>query len=313
MTDRDLPFDADSDDDDDDDRTAIVKAPDVGRLSHPTASDCHLLVGAQGQAMGQVVHVAGPAFAVGRQPTSELCLRDAGVSRQHALLRWNGSSYDLEDQSSGNGTYVNGERTNRCTLQNGDVVQFGPNIVFRYSVTDANQEAMLHHLYQTSVSDPLTGAHNREHMSMRLTEELSYAKRHHVGLALVMFDIDHFKRVNDTYGHLAGDRVLVALVQKVNAQIRGEDLLARYGGEEFVVLLRTTDLTQTVQVAERIRQSIERMNIEYEAKTIRVTVSLGCATLGCCDDPSAEELIAVADRRLYAAKRAGRNRVVGSG
>ncbi|MBN1607520.1 MAG: diguanylate cyclase [Polyangiaceae bacterium] len=310
MTDRDPPFDLD--DSEDDDRTTIVRTTDLGRLSQPTATDRHLLVGVHGQAMGQVVQVVGTVFLVGRQQNSELCLRDSGVSRRHALLRWNGSGYDLEDQGSGNGTYVNGERTTVRTLQDGDIVQFGPNVVFRYSVTDANQEAMLHHLYETSVSDPLTGAHNREHMNMRLAEEVSYAKRHNTGLALIMFDLDHFKRVNDTYGHLAGDRVLVALVQKVSGQIRGEDLLARFGGEEFVILLRTTDLFQAANVAERIRQSVERMSIEYEGQRIRVTVSLGCATLDCCDEPSVQELIAAADRRLYAAKRAGRNRVVAS-
>jgi two-component system cell cycle response regulator len=310
VTDRNPPIDPD--DGDDADRTTILRTTDIGRLSQPALSDRCLLVGMQGQAMGQVVQVVGAVFAVGRQPNSELCLRDSGVSRRHALLRWNASGYDLEDQGSGNGTYVNGERITVRTLRDGDVVQFGPNMVFRYSVADANQEAMLHHLYETSVSDPLTGAHNREHMNMRLAEEVSYAKRHNSGLALVMFDIDHFKQVNDTYGHLAGDRVLVALVQKLNGQIRGEDLLARFGGEEFVVLLRTTDLFQAANVAERIRQSVERMRVEYEAKTIEVTVSLGCATLECCAEPSVEELLATADRRLYAAKRAGRNRVVAS-
>jgi two-component system cell cycle response regulator len=310
VTDRDRP--SYLDDSDDNDRTTIVRTTDLGSLSQPTATDRHLLVGVHGPAMGQVVQVMGAVFAVGRRPNSELCLRDSGVSRQHALLRWNGSGYDLEDQSSGNGTYVNGERCTSQRLRDGDVVQFGPNVVFRYSVTDANQEAMLHHLYETSVSDPLTGAHNREHMNMRLAEEVSYAKRHNSGLALVMFDLDHFKQVNDTFGHLAGDRVLVALVQMVNGQIRGEDSLARFGGEEFVILLRTTDLFQAANVAERIRQGVERMRVEYEGTTIRVTVSLGCATLECCGEPSVEELLAAADRRLYAAKRAGRNRVVAS-
>jgi two-component system, cell cycle response regulator len=310
VTDRDPPFDLDGADDDD--RTTIVKTTDLGRLSQPTATDRHLLVGVHGPAMGQVVQISGAVFVVGRQPNSELCLLDSGVSRRHALLRWNGSGYDLEDHGSGNGTYVSGERITTRTLRDGDVIQFGPNVVFRYSVTDANQEAMLHHLYETSVSDPLTGAHNREHMNRRLAEEVSYAKRHNSGLALLMFDLDHFKHVNDTYGHLVGDQVLVALVQKMNAQIRGEDLLARFGGEEFVLLLRTTDLFQAANVAERIRQSVERMSVEHEGKPIRVTVSVGCATLDCCGEPSVEELIAAADRRLYAAKRAGRNRVVAS-
>jgi diguanylate cyclase (GGDEF)-like protein len=249
---------------------------------------------------------------VGRLPTADLCLRDTGVSRQHARFVWKGETYGLQDSGSGNGTYVNGRRVTEQTLADGDVVQFGPNAVFRYAVTDENQEAMLQHLYRTSVSDPLTGACNREHLDMRLAEEVSYARRHGVELGLVLFDIDHFKRVNDQFGHQAGDQVLVTLVSQVAEQIRGEDLLGRYGGEEFAVVLRTTGLLRTVHVAERIRQTAERMRVPHGDTALQVTVSAGCATLSCCSEPSAEQMVAVADRRLYAAKRAGRNRVAGT-
>ena len=295
---------------DDDDRTAIVRASDVGRLSEPGSPDRYLLVGIRGPEMGQVVLIAGSVFGVGRLPTSNLCLRDSGVSRNHARFVWNGEAYGLEDTGSGNGTYVNGKRVTEQTLVDGDIVQFGPNAVFRYAVTDANQEAMLQHLYRTSVSDPLTGACNREHLDARLAEEVSYARRHSVELGLIMFDIDHFKQVNDKFGHQAGDQVLVALVSHVAEQIRGEDLLGRYGGEEFAIVLRTTDLYHTAHIAERIRQTAERMQVAYGDNILRVTVSVGCATLSCCEQPSAEQMMAVADRRLYAAKRAGRNRVV---
>ena len=307
---------SDSDDlldaEEDEDRTAIVRASDVGRLSEPGCPDRHLLVGVHGPDMGQVVLITGSVFGVGRLPTSELCLRDSGVSRRHARFVWKGESYGLEDIGSGNGTYVNGKRIADQTLADGDIVQFGPNAVFRYAVTDQNQEAMLQHLYRTSVTDPLTGACNREHLDSRLAEEVSYARRHGVELGLLLFDIDHFKLVNDKFGHPAGDQVLVTLVSHVAEQIRGEDLLGRYGGEEFAIILRTTDLSHAAHVAERIRQTAERMLVHYGELTLKVTVSVGCSTLSCCTEPSAQQLIAVADRRLYAAKHAGRNRVVAS-
>lgn len=309
MSDSDDLLDAD-DDESEDDRTAIVRASDVGRLSEPGTTDKYLLVGVHGSEIGQVVPVQGSVFGVGRLPTAELCLRDSGVSRKHARFAWKGEGYALEDVGSGNGTYVNGKRIVEQVLADGDVVQFGPNIVFRYSVTDENQQAMLQHLYRTSVSDPLTGICNREHLDARLAEEVSYARRHNVDLGLALFDIDHFKHVNDRFGHQAGDRVLVALAQAVADQLRGEDLLARYGGEEFAVVLRTTDLSHTAHVAERIRQNVESMKVDHGSAILRITISVGCASLACCLDPSPEQMIAVADRRLYAAKRGGRNRVV---
>jgi diguanylate cyclase (GGDEF)-like protein len=128
-----------------------------------------------------------------------------------------------------------------------------------------------------------------------------------------MFDLDHFKHVNDTYGHQAGYQVLIELVRAVIEQIRGEDLLARYGGEEFALVLRTTDLERAHHVGERIRQTAEQMRVQYEGQSIAITVSVGCASIRCCDPLTAEQMVAVADRRLYAAKRGGRNRVVASG
>jgi diguanylate cyclase (GGDEF)-like protein len=292
-------------------RTAIVNLADLhGRES---ARDRHLLVQVQGGQVGQVVTLHGEQWRVGRHQDSELWLPDGGVSRHHARLLWDGQGYVVEDLDSANGTYAQGKRVQRHRLGDGDVLQFGPTAVFRYSVTDADQQAMLQQLYDASVTDPLTGAYNREYLDTRMVAELSYARRHHTELSLLLLDLDHFKRVNDTYGHQAGDATLAQVASSLTADVRIEDLIARFGGEEFAALLRGIDIAAASMAAERYRCRIEQLQISHENQVITVTVSVDCASLACCEAATPEQLMLVADRRLYAAKRGGRNRVVAEG
>jgi two-component system cell cycle response regulator len=293
----------------DDERTAIVNLVGL-HLTRATTRDRHLLVRLQGGQVGLVVSLHGQPCRVGRARESDLLLSDAGVSRYHARFTWQPNGYLLEDLQSANGTYVNGQRITEHVLSDGDVVQFGPAAVYRYEMTDADQEAMLQQLYDASVTDSLTGAHNREYFDSRLESELSYARRHGTELALLMLDIDHFKLINDTYGHLVGDQVLVELVAAVTNGLRSEDEFARYGGEEFAVILRDATVENACCVGERFRLMVESLRIESAGNRIPVTVSVGAASLSCCQDKTAVALIAAADRRLYAAKRSGRNRVV---
>ena len=139
------------------------------------------------------------------------------------------------------------------------------------------------------------------------------ARRHNTALALVMLDVDHFKKINDTHGHPAGDYVLVRLSQIVQAILRAEDMFARYGGEEFAVLCRGSSLAQVAILAERIRGTIEESVFEFDGETIPVTCSLGVTSLQERPAASVLEFVGNADEALYAAKHAGRNRVVTSG
>jgi len=242
-----------------------------------------------------------------------LWLGDDGVSRKHARIFQEGTTYLIEDTESANGTFVQGQRVSRQVLRDGDVIQFGPTAVFRYTVTDESQEALLQQLYDASVTDALTGAHNREHFDTQLRSELSYARRHKVEVSLAFFDVDHFKRVNDSYGHPAGDAVLVALANTIRNMIRNEDVFARYGGEEFALILRGIDCAGANTVGERLRERIEAMRVPTDAGELRVTVSVGCSSFAELDEKTPEALVSAADKRLYAAKHAGRNRVVSQG
>ena len=296
----------------DDQKTAIVDVAAV-RPGGLVPRDHHLLVRVQGGQLGQVVRIFGPVWRVGRARDLELSLPDTGVSRQHANFTWEAHEYVLDDLGSANGTYVNGERITQHHLTHGDIVQFGPAAAFRYEITDADEEAMLRELYDASITDSLTGAYNREYFDSRLGSELSFARRHHTELGLLMLDIDHFKRINDTFGHQVGDFVLVELASAISSNMRAEDVFARYGGEEFGVILRDTPAETGYAVGERFRLIVESLRIEFDGRVIPVTVSIGAASLVDCEEKTTSALIAAADRRLYAAKRAGRNRVVATG
>jgi two-component system, cell cycle response regulator len=274
----------------------------------------HVLVRMDGSDIGKVIALKpAHAFTVGRLAECDLSLKYEGVSRHHARIVFENGSYVVEDLGSANGTLIRGQRVRRHALKDGDVLQFGPLVSVRYSITDSQEEHILRHLYEASVRDSLTGAFNREYLSERLKSEVAFAQRHRTDASLIMFDLDHFKRVNDTFGHPAGDAVLIEVVRTVNKDLRTEDILARYGGEEFAITLRGVNLAGTERLAERIRANNAR-SVKVGTHEIPVSISVGCAMLSeCGDPPSVEKLVATADRRLYAAKTGGRNRVVAVG
>lgn len=300
-------------DDDDEENTAIVRLGSIAKLTPVPPRDRYVLVQVQGEELGRVVSLEGEELVVGRQATCELPLADNSVSRRHARIRIVDGRHLLEDLGSANGTYVAGVRVEQHWLVDGDVVQFGSSIAYRYSVTDSQQLAMLRYLYDASVTDALTGAFNREYFDGRLATEIAYATRHETQLSLLMLDVDHFKLVNDDFGHQVGDAALVKLVETVRTKLRVEDVFCRYGGEEFAAILRTTDLDAASCVAERIRQATTAIDLRIDGKRVPITVSIGCASLVCCTESVPMELVAVSDRRLYLAKRGGRNRVISAG
>jgi two-component system, cell cycle response regulator len=279
------------------------------RAAHQTR-DRHILLCLRGPFVGQVFSLGSDPSTVGREQGSRVWLPDSGVSRQHARVDQAAGGYVITDLGSANGTFVNGERVVAPTLlADGDLLQLGGAVALRYQLTDADGERVLVGLYEASVRDPLTGAFNREYLHERLLAEVAFARRHGTELSVVMFDLDHFKRVNDTFGHPAGDAVLSAVSATVRAGIRLEDVLARYGGEEFLVVLRAVPLAGAAALAERLRLRVAELRIATATGPVSVTASFGCAALSCCSQANAVELVGIADRRLFAAKHLGRNRV----
>jgi diguanylate cyclase (GGDEF)-like protein len=161
-----------------------------------------------------------------------------------------------------------------------------------------------------TIVDALTGTHNKRYFIEFLDREMARCARYGRPLSLVMFDIDHFKKINDTHGHLAGDYALSTLAKVVSDTIRQEDVFARYGGEEFAVICRGIDLTGAVAFGERIRRCVDGQAFIYNGVDIKVTVSVGVAAVADVGMKEPSELIGAADDALYQAKRQGRNRVI---
>jgi diguanylate cyclase (GGDEF)-like protein len=278
--------------------------------SADTDRDRVLLLRLDGVEAGSLTPLGEQMCTIGRHTSNEIQLDDPGVSRFHARITWVGNAHAIEDLASSNGTYLRGKRVVREVLTDGDMIQLGPNARFRYTVTDAKHEQLLRQLYESSTRDALTGLSNRRHFDERMRAELAYSLRHDTDLSVLLIDIDHFKKVNDAFGHAAGDAVIRHVAQVGVRQLRGEDLLARYGGEEFIVLLRGTSAANAAHAAERIRKAIAASSVQYGLHAIRITVSVGCASLHECSERTSAALVGLADERLYAAKHAGRNCVV---
>jgi two-component system cell cycle response regulator len=261
---------------------------------------------------GSMHRLEGNKVLIGRAVDCQIRLDDLGASRRHArIMREGGDIYVLYDLGSKNGTTVHGAPIQKHRLADGDRIGIGPSVFFRFAFTDETEEQLLKRLYESSVLDALTGALNRKHFTERLESELAYAKRHETPLSFLLFDIDHFKKVNDRLGHLAGDYVLRSISQLVKRALRTEDILARYGGEEFAIIARGIDIVHALNFAERLRSIIEKAGLSYRGADIAVTISIGVASLACCPSGDMDQLIGLADTRLYEAKEGGRNRSVG--
>jgi diguanylate cyclase (GGDEF)-like protein len=273
-----------------------------------------LLTVISGPTSGRVYSVRDGETLLGRGKEVHVRMDDSGASRVHArIVSSEDGRYFVEDLHSTNGTFLGGRRIERAELTSGDRIHIGPNVVVSFAILDAQAERLAHQLYESSVRDPLTRAHNRRYLVERLASEIAYARRHSSRLALILFDLDHFKRVNDTWGHLAGDDVLRDVAALMTRLIRSEDVFARFGGEEFVLLVRGISHTNVGRFAERLRVAVERLAIASESTVLRVTISIGYASLDelADRDRGPEALMRVADERLYRAKTDGRNRVCG--
>ena len=281
----------------------------------PTARTRGVLTVLSGPETGRVVPVSAKGVRLGRSEDCDLSFDDASLSRVHARVqRLMGAQFFLSDERSTNGTFVNGTRLTRATeLGDGDRIQLGTATLLRFAIVDEAEEAALVRVYQAGRIDGLTGIANRAAFDERLDKELAFAVRHGAPLSVALFDVDHFKKINDTFGHPAGDEVLKSVAGVLSGAVRTEDVVARYGGEEFVVVMRELEVGAARALADRLRESIAAHPVEAAGQSIRLTVSAGVASLACCGaDASKAAIVAKADARLYQAKQGGRNRVVGA-
>jgi diguanylate cyclase (GGDEF)-like protein len=295
---------------DDEPRTTEVSLRTDFAGASTLGSERALLLRMDGVHAGLVIAVETLPFTIGRHTTNALRIDEESISRFHARISRDEQGFLVEDLRSRNGTFVASERIEKRRIEDGAWVSFGAQASFRFTVTDLREERLFRRLYESSTRDALTGSYNRLHFDERLRAEVAFAARHSSDASLVLLDIDHFKRVNDTYGHQVGDLVLSEVAKLSMRSLRTEDVFARFGGEEFAVILRGISLAGAKKLGERLRISLEHSPILADKQAVPVTLSGGCASLSCTETRSPEELIRIADRRLYLAKAQGRNRVV---
>ncbi len=261
-----------------------------------------------GPELGKRMQLGTAPFSIGRSTKNDLSIDQESISRHHAKITFEGSGFRIEDLGSTNGTFVNDEPIKTTALRDGDQVQIGRSIL--KFMTGENVEVHYHEeIYRLMTVDALTQIFNRRYFNEALEREFNRARRYNRALGLILFDIDHFKKVNDTYGHLAGDNLLRQMVTAMKPRLRREDVFARTGGEEFGVLLPEINLEGSRVIAEKLRKIAETAETRFENKVLRATVSLGIAQL--TPDMTGEQLYKVADEALYQAKNTGRNRVCG--
>jgi diguanylate cyclase (GGDEF)-like protein len=281
----------------------------VSKISDRPVSKEACLVVIYGLDLGKKYNVDRPSLIIGRSSKADIQIDQESVSRNHCKIINTGKTILLRDLGSTNGTYVNDELVDEYVLRDGDFIKVG-RCIFKFLSGNNIENAYHEEIYRLTTVDGLTQVYNKRYFIETLEREIGRAQRYRRDLSLIMFDIDHFKQINDTYGHLAGDHVLKQLAAVIKSRIRREDILARYGGEEFSIVLPEIDNYNSLQFAEKIRKLTEKAVFKFEDTEIPVTISIGVASLTPeVLDP--QEFVRQADQHLYDAKAQGRNRVVG--
>jgi diguanylate cyclase (GGDEF)-like protein len=289
-----------------DEKTRMFEPPATG----PAAKrDRAYLVVLAGSAVGEMFKVDQERTIIGRGGRAQIRMIDDGISREHAEIIVQGNEVLLHDLGSTNGTFCNGVRVDTRPLADGDKILVGSTTILKFTYHDNLDEVFQRQMYESALRDGLTKAFNKKYFTDRLESEFTFSVRHAAPLTLVMFDIDHFKKINDTHGHQAGDAVLTDLSALMMMSLRTEDVFARYGGEEFAVICRGSDLAQGQVIGERLRRAAEGRPFGYDGKVIPVTISVGLAGMPDAAIKDASALVAAADAALYRSKQGGRNRV----
>jgi diguanylate cyclase (GGDEF)-like protein len=293
----------------DDWKTRVTQIRPVEKASVNPEQACLVLIYPPGSELGKRYELAGAnEVTIGRGADCGIQVDRDSVSRKHAKVVRAGSGWQVVDLGSTNGSYVNDAQITQCSLRDGDLVKIG-NAIFKFLVGGNIESSYHEEIYRMTIIDGLTQAFNKRYFVENLEKEIPRCTRHQRPLSLLMFDIDHFKKINDDHGHLTGDFVLREMARRVRTRVRKEEVFARYGGEEFALVLPETEREHAVKVAEDLRKLVGSESFDFEGDKIPVTISLGVATT--INEIAPDAFIKLADDNLYKAKKGGRNKVVG--
>jgi diguanylate cyclase (GGDEF)-like protein len=280
-----------------------------GKYGENGLEACLIMI--RGPQVGRRVVLDKDEIILGRSKSADVQIDESCISRRHAVIKRQASNFIIMDQNSTNGTFVNTERRVACVLRDQDLIMIG-NTVFKFIANDSPELPYHEELHKLASLDPALQIHNKRFFLEYLEQKCHRSQLLPTRLAIILFDIDHFKHINDTYGHQAGDQVLLHVANIVKSRLRNSDIFSRYGGEEFAVALPDSDAEQAGMTAEKLRRVVEAAAIIYDEDEIRVTISLGAASFEPAEAAirSSRDLIERADSALYQAKKAGRNRAV---
>jgi diguanylate cyclase (GGDEF)-like protein len=260
---------------------------------------------------GRHFRFSGNKILIGRSKDNQIRLNDSKVSKIHCeidiIRKTKLEQVLIKDLNSTNGTFLNEELISQGFIKSGDKIRIG-STVLRVNYHDEIEEEYHSKLFDFAAFDALTGLYNRRYILNELENHCKIAKRNNRIFSLIIVDIDNFKKVNDQYGHLAGDECLKKIAYIMNNSLREQDICGRYGGEEFLIILPETKLEGAVNLAERIRKKIEGTNISFQKHQIKNTISAGVSQFN-ASIPDNEYLFKMADKALRKAKELGKNKI----
>ena len=282
---------------------------EVGEAREPgTVTGNGILIVIYGHDLGRRVHIGVEPVVIGRSPQCEIQVDQESVSRNHCRVWFDGSGFFVHDLGSTNGTYVNDSLVEgEGRLRHGDQLKVGRTIL-KFIVGDDVEADYHEEIYRLMTTDGLTQLHNKRHFDEMLDREVARAKRYKRSFSLLVFDIDHFKSINDRWGHLAGDAILRQLGAVLLGRLRVNDVVARIGGEEFGLITPEVGVDGAKDLAGKIQRLTADTRFEFEGARVDVTVSVGVAEWQPHYE-DAEEVLKAADAKMYEAKRNGRNQV----
>jgi len=290
----------------------------ISKVPKEQAKKDACLVVINGADLGKKYVLAQSSTVIGRSSKVDIQIDEESISRSHAVIDNYGDSVVARDLESTNGTYVNDNQVREKKLMDGDQIKIGRTI-FKF-LSGSNVEAQYHdEIYKLTTTDGLTQIYNKRYFLKEMEREMSRSLRYDRELTLVMLDIDHFKAINDTYGHLAGDHILRQVARRIKEHIRRDDVFGRYGGEEFILMPPELGKVQGAHLGEKLRRLIDGEPFVFDNISIPVTMSMGVSDLleyreavAALGDPELNPFafVKISDDRLYVAKQSGRNRVV---
>lgn len=290
-------------------KTVAAPAQQSGTPVEPNLDASGCLIVIYGEDLGRRIPITPDPIIIGRSAKCEIQVDQESVSRNHCRIRYDGQSFMVRDLGSTNGTYVNDELIDEVTLDDGDQLKVGRTIL-KFILGD-NVEAEYHEeIYRLMTTDGLTQVANKRLFDEMFEQEVARAKRYQRTFSLLMIDIDHFKKINDTFGHLAGDSVLRQLGAVIGGRSRRNDVVARVGGDEFALIIPEIGLQSAMELGRKINRLVSETRFEFEGNDIDVSLSIGVAEWEQAFEDG-QDLLKATDEKLYEAKRLGRNRVCG--